>query len=483
MFRWSVPLVLSAIACSSDGADDTSTLPVDDSATPDDSTPPDDSETPPDDSADDSGTVPIDTAHQAPDTVQDEASVIWYGNESERIGGTLANVGDVTGDGGTDLLIGAPLASDATSGPFFGRAYVVSPDVEKEEIELDSADALAGDIYLAHMSWDIAGQLDADDDGQDDLLLGAYWSALTGALDGSAQLYYGPVTDATLGPDVRFLCDEPHPASGLSIAALGDVSTDGTDDFAVGSPGSGVVYVVRGDDAWTGFVLLTDSATRVYGPGTYLGEDVLGGDWTGDGVGDLVATTSLVPKGPATVFVMEGPFGMADVLVDDAATSLQPTTLVMDILTFDAGDTDGDGSHDLAVALPTDGQGSVSLYATPLTNTPMATFVGSTELAQLGHSVAGLGDVNDDGFDDVAMGAPDPRYGDHRGTVVVENGPFTGTISVTPSIWIGEAGYDQLGWAVTGLGDVDGDGNVEMAVGAPEHGQDTGAVYLLSGWK
>jgi hypothetical protein len=94
----------------------------------------------------------------------------------------------------------------------------------------------------------------------------------------------------------------------------------------------------------------------------------------------------------------------------------------------------------------------------------------------------GVGDTNDDGFDDFAMGAPSPLYGDHRGTLVVQNGPFSGTTTVVASIWIGDTGYDELGWSVAGLGDVNGDGNVDVAVGAPEFGQDAGAVYLLSDW-
>jgi hypothetical protein len=484
MVRWSLPLIFAAVACKQgvDERDDTG-FPVDDSSTPPDDTgtPPDDSATSKDDSGDDTGNTPVDTAHEAPDTVQDYASAIWYGNEGDRIGGTLKAVGDVSGDGATDLAIGAPLAT--TSGaPFFGRAYIVTPNLSEDPIDLDAGDAINGNFALAHLAWDIGGQLDANHDGQDDLLLGSYLSWATGALDGAGDLYLGPVAGGA-APDVRFLCDEPHAESGLSVESLGDITDDGADDFAVGSPGSGTVYIVAGDDDWKKAEFLSDIGTRIYGAGTYLGEAMLGGDWTGDGVADLVAGTSQILSGPATVYVFEGPVGTADILPDDAAITIQPTTLVMQLTLANAGDTDGDGTNDLAVGLPNDEttHGAVQLY-TSLTDKAAARFVGDSSIGQLGLSMEGVGDANADGFDDLALGAPSPLFGDHRGTVAVENGPFTGTITVLPSIWIGETGYDELGFSLAGLGDANGDGDVDLAVGAPEFRQDSGGVYLLSGW-
>ena len=485
MFRWSLPLFLATFGCNGtdDGTDDTGPG-VDDSSTPvDDSAPPDDS-TPPDDSGDDSG-IPKDTAHQAPETIEDYDVTAWLGEDGDRAGGTVAPVGDVTGDGTIDLLIGAPLATDSTAGPFAGRAFIVTPDGSAtDEVELDDTLVLGGSFILSHLGWDVGRQLDANSDGQDDLLIGTYWTALTGALDGAGDIYFGPVVDADVA-DIRFLCDEPHAESGLSIESLGDITDDGMDDFAVGSPGSGTVYVVAGDDDWAKLVLLSDSATRVYGAGSYLGEALLGGDWTGDGVADLVASTSQITEGPATVYVIDGPVGTADILAEDAAIQIQPTTLVMKTTLANAGDTDGDGTDDLAVGLPNDvtTHGAVHIYTAPLGDKPVATFEGDLTIGYLGWSMDGIGDTNDDGFDDLAIGAPSPLFGDHRGTVVVQNGPFSGTTTVVASEkWIGVTGYDQLGWSVAGLGDVTGDGDVEVAVSAPEYDQDAGAVYLLSDW-
>ncbi len=318
------------------------------------------------------------------------------------------------------LLIGAPLASDGGI-PFFGRAYVVTPDPKQEVDPLDSSTALNGFIHLSHLAWDVGGQVDVNEDGQDDLLLGSYWSAATGALDGSGR----PLLRARDRGDARTGRPLPlrraAPESGLSLASLGDVTDDGTDDFAVGSPGSGTVYVVGGDADWAGFVLLSDSATRIAGPGTDMGQDILGGDWTGDGVGDVVTASYQVVEGPASVHLFEGPFDTSDVLQEDALAVIIADDACHDRSTLaDAGDTDGDGDRDLAVGLPNDGQGSVQIYMTPLTDKPEATFVGGAALGQLGLDMDGLGDTNGDGFEDLAIGAPSPLYGDHRGTVVVD---------------------------------------------------------------
>jgi hypothetical protein len=488
MFRWSLPLLLAVFGCNDTdpGTDDTGTPVIDDSSTPKDDTATNDDSTPPDDSdTDDTGTIPIDTAHQAPDTVEDYAVTAWYGDFGDRAGGTVTPVGDISGDGTADLLIGAPLSDAGGAGDLIGRGYIVTPDGGTDEVELDSVPWITGTFLHAHLSWDAGRQIDVNNDGQDDLLVGTFWSAETGALDGSGDLYLGPVTDdPPKYPDVRLRCDEPHATAGLSIESLGDVTADGEDDFAVGSPGSGTVYVVAGNDDWGKGGLLTDIGTRVYGPGSYLGEALLAGDWTGDGVADLTASTSEILDGPATVYVFEGPIGTGDLLSDDASLMIQPTTLVMTATLANAGDTDGDGTNDLAIGLPNDdgGHGAVHIYTSPLGAKPTATFAADLSIGQLGWSMDGVGDTNDDGFDDFAMGAPSPLYGDHRGTLVVQNGPFSGTTTVVASIWIGDTGYDELGWSVAGLGDVNGDGNVDVAVGAPEFGQDAGAVYLLSDW-
>lgn len=98
----------------------------------------------------------------------------------------------------------------------------------------------------------------------------------------------------------------------------------------------------------------------------------------------------------------------------------------------------------------------------------------------LGHAVAGVGDLNNDGFDDVIAGAPsyDPPSGNNTGRVYVISGA-DGSILDTV---LGEDAGDQFGTAVAGIGDITGDTINDFAVGAHHAGATAkGAVYIHDG--
>lgn len=98
---------------------------------------------------------------------------------------------------------------------------------------------------------------------------------------------------------------------------------------------------------------------------------------------------------------------------------------------------------------------------------PLWTFDGGQDCADLGWSVAGAGDLNGDGYADVAAGAPfyDGGHSD-EGRVWVFYGSPSG-LSLTPDWW---AEADQVGaffgFSASGGGDVNGDGYDDLLVGA-----------------
>jgi hypothetical protein len=106
---------------------------------------------------------------------------------------------------------------------------------------------------------------------------------------------------------------------------------------------------------------------------------------------------------------------------------------------------------------------------------------GDVSSSQLGQAVAGIGDLDGDGLADVAIGAPHGQgLQPDSGYVFLMSGKTGALLRVLN----GEASGDLFGWDVDGVADLDGDGVEDVIVGAPRHEgttTDSGAVYVLSG--
>lgn len=150
-----------------------------------------------------------------------------------------------------------------------------------------------------------------------------------------------------------------------------------------------------------------------------------------------------------------------------------------------AGDVNLDGWPDVAVGADHDGNngtnsGSVRVIS-GRNGATLFTFNGNSPQEDFGRCVRGAGDVNGDGWPDIVVGAPhDDDQGIDSGSVSV----FSGRDGSRILFVLGDAPDDHLGWSVAAMGDINGDGRADIVAGAwgsDAFASDAGLVRVFSG--
>ncbi|MBC8404863.1 MAG: FG-GAP repeat protein [Planctomycetes bacterium] len=330
----------------------------------------------------------------------------------------------------------------------------------------------------------VASAGDVDADGVPDVILGANYSAPGGTFQAGSAFVYSGRNGVLLW---RFDGTESAGWFGRSTAGVGDVDGDGFGDLLVGAPKETPNGIARAGRAYlysgaTGALLRQFEGTNAF---DYLGTSVAGaGDLDGDGIGDLIIGATNAHPGSGftgSTFVYSGATGTLIWRFD----GIQDGEL-MGSSVANAGDVDGDNVNDVIVGAKSAAHhgrsfaGAAYVYS-GATGMEIWRFNGKAAYDNFGSAVAGAGDVNGDGHDDLMIGIPnaDPNNLQYAGAAHVYSGA-TGEI-----LWYfnGRSAGDQLGDSVSGGGDVNGDGFDDVIAGAQnvEGFAALGNAYVWSG--
>ncbi len=392
----------------------------------------------------------------------------------------------------------------------------------------------------------LASGFDFNGDGYLDLAIGAFRADPLGRVDaGVVYVVLGRTTfpstiDLLANPNgvIEILGAAPNDGLGVAIASAGDVDHDGMGDLLLGAPFSsplgrgsaGTAYLLRGRAS----SLATHDVVDLAQGGGPLAPRMFLGALPGDRLGNSLAGG--LTRGGQSAIALGAPFADPAGRLDAGAIYVVNASgpLVIDLATpppallkiegasagdqlatslangSNASDLDADGANDLlagsfrASSASSNGCGrvdaiSVATLATSIdllqSGSSIATIFGSSASSQLGYATSFAADIDGNGTSDFVMGMRgfDGASGVDAGAAVVvmrsASSPAIVDLSAPLGVHVatatGAQAFDRAGYAIAEGGDLDGDGFLDILIGAinaaPSFSTTVspGAVYAL----
>ncbi|KPK47345.1 MAG: hypothetical protein AMJ77_03470 [Dehalococcoidia bacterium SM23_28_2] len=316
-------------------------------------------------------------------------------------------VGEVNGDGKPDIAVGAPM-EDVGGNADQGRAYVFSGGDASLLLTLDTP----GPQALSWFGYSLA-MGDVNSDSKADIAVGAHTEDVAGTTD-QGRVYVFSGADGSL----LFTLDTPNPQAyawfGVSVA-VGEVNADGKADIAVGAYGEDVggngsqgrAYVFSGADGSLLFTLDTPNPWW----GSYFGRSLALGQVNDDNKGDIAVGAVYEDVGDnidqGQAYVFSGADGSPLFTLETP----NPQAYANFGHSLAVGDVDDDGKADIAVGAPREDvahndQGRAYVFSGADASLLFTLDTPNPQASvNFGRSVA-VGDTDADGKGDVAVGAP-----------------------------------------------------------------------------
>ena len=428
------------------------------------------------------------------------AAEVWYDGIDQDCDGGPDD--DVDGDGFAGVDGGGSDCDDADPDVYPGAEEVWYDDVDGD-CDGRADDDADRDGYGAT----IAGGTDCDDadDAVSPAAVEVCDDGVDNDCDGAIGSDCGLVGEQSL-QDVgaALLGTEAGVAAGAVVAFAGDLDGDGLAALAIGSASAdyiavdgGVVWIVSSGAALV--ASLGDSTGRSYGRDTgegFGGAVAAAGDLDEDGYGDLFVGASAASSSNGAAYLFEGPVEGNVASSSSDADFSGSTGARLGAAVAAAGDVNGDGRLDLVVGGP-GASGAVGevgrgwVFLGPVRDSEslssaLVSVEGITDGDQLGDTVAGVGDLDGDGADEVAFGAPGSALGaDGGGAVAVFSSDVRGDVTALDGLGARYGDTDGARASVVAAGgDVNGDGYADLLVGARGYSEiveSAGAVYVWHG--